>query len=146
MAYYNGKGIGTGQKGHSGGHGKGQSGQENWGGGVAKKGASYQLANDGPKGGCGYQKDAHSSNYHCNGEAVGHLTDNQPMHYSNKLHGEGNSEIHTSGSYTQGHHSMGVAHTFPNNKSENGFGHSAAQMKGPLRMSGHPKAHRIGHK
>ena len=132
--------IGTGTSGH-GAHGKGQTGSGNWGGGVAVSNRPAVFP------GKGYQSDAHSDSYHHGGEAVGHLSDIQPMHYSSKLHGEGNSEIHTDGQYGGArHHShgMGEPHRFVNNKSGSGFGHSAANMKGPLRMSGHKGAHRIG--
>jgi|SRR5580658_1662804 hypothetical protein len=140
--------IGTGQSGHS-GNGKAQSGAGNWGGGVAVSNQSGPIVGDGIGHGKGYQTSAHSDNYHHGGEAVGHITDIKPMHYSSTLHGEGNSEIHTDGSYGRAAHhkntSMGgAAHTFPNNKSGMGYGHSASQMKGPLRMSGHKGAHRIG--
>jgi hypothetical protein len=96
----------------------------------------------------GYQSDAHSGNYHHHGEAVGHLTDSKPMHYSSTLHGEGNSEIHTDGVYGKAaHHGhMGEPHRFANNKSGDGYGYSASNMKGALRLSGHPHAHRIGSK
>ena len=135
--------IGTGQSGHS-GNGKSMSGEGNWGGHVAVSNRPAVI-NQGKN----YQTDAHSDNYHHNGEAVGHITDIQPMHYSSTLHGEGNSEIHTDGQYGRAAHhkntSMGgTPHRFANNKSGSGFGHSASQMKGPLRMSGHPKSHRLG--
>jgi hypothetical protein len=141
--------IGTGQSGHS-GHGKAQSGSGNWGGGVAVSNQANPIVGNGVKGnGKGYQTSAHSDSYHHGGEAVGHITDIQPMHYSSTLHGEGNSEIHTDGQYGRAAHhkntSMGgTPHRFANNKSGSGFGHSASQMKGPLRMSGHPKSHRLG--
>ena len=134
------------QKGHPGGSGRGQSGSGNWGGGVAVKGASNQLASDGPSG-KGYQTSAHTDTHHFGGEAVGHLSDIQPMHYSNTLHGEGNSEIHTDGQYGKAAHHPHMAsdaHKFPMNQSGSGFGHTRSQMKGNLRNSGHPKAHRIG--
>lgn len=157
MAYYNGKKLGYPGKqkggytsgGHTGGPGRGQN--LSW----PAAGEDYNkplpktkeaVVGDGPNG-RGYQKDAHSGSYHNHGEAVGHLTDNKPMHYSNKLHGEGNSEIHTDGQYGKAAHHPSMtsdAHRFPNNKSGHGFRHSPAQMKGPLRMSGNPRAHRIG--
>ncbi len=132
--------IGTGDEGHTGGHGRAQGGQGNWGGGVAASNRPAVFP------GKGYQTSAHSDTYHHHGEAVGHLTDVKPMHYSTTLHGEGNSEIHTDGVYGKAAHhgSMGEAHKFANSKSGHGFGHSVSNMKGPLRMSGHPKAHRLG--
>lgn len=41
---------------------------------------------------------------------------------------------------------MGQPHTFrpPATSSAHGYGHSAAQCRGPLRMSGNSNAHRIG--
>ena len=48
----------------------------------------------------------------------------------------------------KGHGMGGIAHTFkpPAANMAHGYGHSITERKGPLRMSGHSGAHRVGHR
>jgi hypothetical protein len=138
-------GLGYGFSEAFGGVGRQQDGKGNWGGGVAKANRKSDLARDGAMKG-GYQKDAHGSEHHgSDGEAVGGRSDFKPMRYDSKLHSEGMEGI---GYSTRAeHHSKpgGEAHRFERAPAHaDGFGHSSSNRKGPLRMSGHSRAHRLG--
>ena len=150
---YKGHKIGTGDEGHSGGHGRGQGGAGNWGGGVATSNQANPVIGHNSSGkGKGYNTEAHSDSHHgMGGEAVGSKADNGPMSYDGKLHMEGHELPHKGHGAKQAraaHHPApsGEHHHFkhPAMQNAHGFGHGAGQRKGTLRMSGHSKAHRIG--
>src|SRR5580698_8692131 len=124
--------IGTGESGHS-GHGRSQSGSGNWGGGVAVKGATEQIASDGIGHGKGYQTSAHTDTHHHNGEAVGHPKDHGVFDYRTTLHSEksGMNPVPDHGKAAHHPSMSGEHHKFPNNKSGSGFGHAVSNMKGP---------------
>lgn len=109
------------------------------------RGASKGIVGDGPNG-KGYQTSAHSDAHHYHGEAVGQYPEIRPMNYRTTLHSEKANSLPVEGANGKAlhHPHMGEPHRFANNKSGDGYGHSAAHMKGALRMSGHPKAHRLG--
>ena len=71
---------------------------------------------------------------------MGH--DKQP---SGKSIGGGRTDI---AEHHKGHGMGGIAHTFkpPAANMAHGYGHAIEQRKGPLRMSGHSGAHRVGHR
>ncbi len=147
---YKGKSIGISESDAHGGHGRGQSGQGNWGGHVAKENPGKPVIGHAMTKGKGYNTEAHTDAHHgASGEAVGMKGDNKPFNYEAPLHGEGKSMPHNGeGAHSPraAHHHApsGEAHRFPMNSSGQGFGHSMAQRKGVLRMSGHAKAHRLG--
>jgi len=98
----------------------------------------------------GYQTDAHTGSHHGpNGQAVGSVDDHKPMRWKSPLHTENVAGMPKEGSHGKAmHHTQpqGDAHRFKTSNSGHGYGHSVSQMKGPLRMSGHSRAHRIGAK
>lgn len=111
--------------------------------------------------GAGYQTSAHTETHHGkSGQAMGHRDDIKPMKYDTPTHMEGRGSLDSHGgpNFTArmsssankaAHHPRaGEAHSFPSNNgsSSHGWGHSSAQRKGPLRMSGHQRGHRVGSK
>lgn len=136
-----------------GGHGRGQGGAGNWGGGVAESNQKNPVIGHKTSGkGKGYNTEAHTMTHHGNdGEAAGHKDDLKPNSYTGKLHGEGMSIPHNgdgAGSPRAEHHTAPSRepHKFsrPPTKEAHGFGYSQSNKKGHLRMSGHSKGHRIG--
>lgn len=101
--------------------------------------------------GAGYDESAHSGTFHGkSGKAVGVKSDHGPVAYDAKTQAEGGSRPTGSkvGPVFEGStgKSLGKAHTFdkPSSKEACGFGHPAHLRSGPLRMSGHSGAHRVG--
>lgn len=109
----------------------------------------------GPKG--SYDKSAHSNEYHDHGHAVGSSGDDGTPHYDAKTYAEGRPlkgadtgpnfvpAYNYSHTVKAKHHPRGgSAHAFPAPMLANahGFGHTA--KAGPLRLSGHGGAHRLG--
>lgn len=123
----------------------------------------------------GYQTDAHTSLHHGkHGEAIGHKNDSGPMEYTASLYSEGrptseggtgpnfvpkhdhgtkgsHATAHPLGHTTKAEHhppAMGTAHKFSymTSREAHGYSYAPSQHDGPLRNSGHAKAHRIGKK
>lgn len=105
----------------------------------------------------GYNKDAHTHKHHGpNGEAVGHVGDNEPMGYHGQLQGEGRVNRPIANIKGSGHERVGMAehhqhpvgepHSFGSNTHAltHGYNHAPSQRKGIFRLSGHSGAHMIG--
>ncbi len=106
----------------------------------------------------GYDPSAHTSTHHGpEGRAEGSVGDHAlPMHTKTQAEGRehgpgpGYAEKHHSDGSGKAHHHpapVGEAHSFSKPAAmAHGFGHSEAHRSGPMRLSGHSGAHRIGHK
>lgn len=109
-----------------------------------------------------YQTDAHSTSHHHHGEAVGSKDDNRPFKWDSPLYAEGKKNYmsedrgqtfeksHDHGTPNKAAHHPRMSeepHRFsrPPLTDAHGYGHSATERKGHLRMSGHPDAHCVGH-
>lgn len=92
----------------------------------------------------------HGEDHHANP----HHSKHHPSHPSHPDHPEtmaNHTEWHEHDSSAKATHhppAVGEVHHFnrPSSSHAHGFGHSQEQRKGPLRMSGHSGAHRVGHR
>lgn len=111
----------------------------------------------------GYQTDAHTEAHHNHGEAVGNKGDNKPFNWESPLYAEGKGNFngedkgqtfikdHNHGTPNKAAHHPRMSdepHRFskPPMTEAHGYGHSATNRKGALRMSGHDGAHCVGTK
>lgn len=111
----------------------------------------------------GYQTDAHSEAHHHHGEAVGKKEDNKPFNWESPLHAEGKKNFigkdsgHTFLEAKSGPNSNKAEHhprmsdephrfSRPPLKDAHGYGHSATNRMGHLRLSGHDGGHMVGTK